>query len=328
MDFRNKKVLVTGGGGFIPSHVVMRLLKEGANVYVVTKYDSIFDNVRLAPFWYKLNIIEADLRNLDSLRLIARAKPHIIYHMAAYNHVGDSFNHVSETLHCNHIATANLLDAYKDFEKFVYISTSEIYGYQKVVPFHEDMTPLPISPYAVGKYSGELYSRMMHHVYGLPIAIARPFNTFGPYQSPRAVIGEMIIKCLRGQEILATKGKQTREFNYVDNIVDGLMAIGKSEASVGEVINISSGHEISIEDLITMIHRLTSSKATLRLGALPYRPTEIWRMYGDNKKAQALLHWQPKISFEAGIEKTIEWYKKYIMVFENSNSPLLSLGEE
>ena len=174
--------------------------------------------------------------------------------MAAYNHVGDSFLHVSEALHCNGIGTANLLECYRDYERFIYMSTSETYGNQTTVPFQESMTPFPISPYAVGKYTGELYARMMQHVHGLPIVVLKPFNTFGPFQSPRAVIGEMIIKCLKGQMILATEGMQTREFNYVDNVVDGLMSAGQSDEGVGEVINIASGEEISIKDLILKIH--------------------------------------------------------------------------
>lgn len=324
---KNKKILVTGGGGFIPSHLVKRLLREGAKVTVLTKYNSVFDNIRLSRVWDDIEVIEADLRNLDSVKHAVRFKPDVVYHMAAYNHVGDSFVHVSEAIGCNCMGTVNLLESYREFEKFVYTSTSEVYGYQEAVPFTETMTPRPISPYAVGKYSGEIYARMMHHVYNLPVAVVRPFNTFGPYQSPRAVIAEMIIKCLEGTQILATEGRQTREFNYVDNIIDGLVAVATSDKSVGAVINISSGNEITIKDLILKIHEYTGSTSELKIGALPYRPTEIWRMYGDNTLAGELLGWTATMSFDEGLKKTIAWYRKFLGVFKDRRSGLFSLDD-
>ena len=179
----NKKILVTGGSGFIASHLVNRLLKMGAEIYITTKYNSVFDNIRLMNIWENLNIIEIDLRNMDSLNQLKTIKPDIIFHMAAYNHVGDSFLHSSEAINSNAVATANLLNSYNDYELFVYMSTSETYGKQNEVPFTEEMKPFPISPYAVGKYTGEIYALMMNHVYKYPITVLKPFNTFGPFQS-------------------------------------------------------------------------------------------------------------------------------------------------
>jgi len=324
--FKNKRVLITGGSGFIASHLTKRLLLEGADVTIITKYNSVFENIRLSSIWDDIRVIEADLRNIDSLQQIKGLKPEIVYHMSAYNHVGDSFLHISEALTCNSNATANLLGAYKEFERFVYISTSEVYGYQTSVPFIESMTPFPISPYAVGKYCGELYSQMMRHVYYLPIVIVRPFNTFGPYQSPKAVIGEIMIKCLEGKEIKATVGIQTREFNYVENIIDGLLLAGIRENAVGEIINICAGCEISIKELITLIHKLTESTSELKFGAIPYRPTEIWRMYGDNTKSKEILGWQPLLPFEEGLRESIEWYKGFIKVYKDKKSEFYLLN--
>jgi len=227
---QNKKILVTGGGGFIPSHVVRRLVKRGHDVSVLVKYNSLIDNIRLVDVWDNINVIEADLRNLDALQQINSLKPEIIIHMAAYNHVGDSFINSNEALISNGVGTANLLNSYDDYELFLYTSTSEVYGYQTSVPFVETMNPAPISPYSIGKYAGELYARMLATEQNKPIAILRPFNTFGPYQSPRAIIGELIIKCIKNEIIETTIGDQTREFNYVDNIVDAYMlAIEKKE---------------------------------------------------------------------------------------------------
>ena len=312
---KNKKVLITGGSGFIGSHLTKRLVNLGADVSVTVKYKSIIDNVRLSPIWNNLNIIEADLRNTDSLKPLSKKHFDIVFHLAAYNHVGDSFIHVNESLMSNAIATANLLESDIDFGRLVYTATSEIYGYQENVPFNEDFLPFPISPYAIGKYSGELYARMKNHENNMPIVFIRPFNTFGPYQSDRAVIPELIIKCLKNIPIETTEGKQTREFNYVDNIVDGFIAIGTNEPINNEPINVGSNHEIPIAELVKTIHKLCESESELRIGALENRPTEIWRMSADNTRASEILGWEPKVSFEDGLKITIDWFKDFLDVF-------------
>ena len=154
---------MTGGAGFIGSHLTRRLIGLGADVSVVVKYKSIIDNVRLSSVWSDVSIIEADLRNIDSLRQFKGQHYDLIFHLAAYNHVGDSFLHVNEALMSNTVATANFLEFGPEYDRFVYTSSSEVYGFQNTVPFQEDFSPFPISPYAVGKYAGELYARMKHH---------------------------------------------------------------------------------------------------------------------------------------------------------------------
>ena len=203
-------MLVTGGGGFIGSHLTRRLVDLGAEVAVLTKYESIVDNVRLAALWDDILPIEGDLRNMDSLRNVVDFAPEVIFHLAAYNHVGGSFRHYSEALECNGNGTANLLNAYQEYDRFVYISSSEVYGAQ-TVPFIETKIPQPVSPYAIGKYTGELYCRMMMAELGRPITVLRPFNAFGPYQSTRAVVAEIIMTCLNNAPVRATLGTN-REF--------------------------------------------------------------------------------------------------------------------
>jgi nucleoside-diphosphate-sugar epimerase len=303
------------------------LVEGGADVYVLTKYACVIDNIRLADIWGKIKPVEADLRNPDSLKKVAAIGPDIVYHFAAYNHVGDSFLNVLEAIDVNSRGTVNLLEAYEDYGRFVYISSSEVYGYQEKVPFSEEMRPFPISPYAVGKYSGELYARMKRHVYKRPIVVLRPFNAFGPFQSPRAIIAELIIKCLKGEDVKTTEGNQTREFNYVENLVDGFLLAGASKKAVGEVINLGSGNEISIRDLVRKIHKLSGSASRLKIGALSYRPTEIWRMFADNRKAAKLLGWRPRVGFEDGLSRTIDWYRRFNSMFLKSGSPLNDLCE-
>lgn len=319
---KGKKVLVTGGSGFIASHLVHRLVKDGAQVIVMVKYNSVIDNVRISDIWNKVSILEADLRNPDSLKRLNQIKPDIIYHFAAYNHVGDSFDNVSEAIDVNCKGSVNLLDSYEAYERFVYISTSEVYGHQLECPFTETQTPFPISPYAVGKYSGELYARMKRHVFQRPIVVIRPFNAFGPYQSPRAIIAELIMKCLNGEAIDTTAGAQTRDFNFVDNLVEGFLLAATNERAIGEIINLGSGQEITIAELVRLVHRLSESTSALHIGALPYRPTEIWRMQADNRKAAELLDWHSRISLEAGLVQTIEWFRRFKTTFLDAGSDL------
>jgi len=326
MVWKDKRVLVTGGAGFIGSHLTKRLVGLGARVSVLVKYRSIIDNVRLSAVWDDIDVLEADLRNIDSLRQFRGLSYDAVFHLAAYNHVGDSFLHVNEALLSNAVATANLLEFAPEFGRFVYISSSEVYGYQTAVPFAEGFTPFPISPYAIGKYAGELYARMKRHVTNQPIVCVRPFNTFGPYQSERAVIPELIVRCLRGLPVETTEGIQTREFNYVDNIIDAFVAVAEAPVPPADrVVNIGSNREIAIRDLVRKIHERTGSVSELRIGSLPNRPTEIWRMCADNSRAAECLGWTPRVTFEEGLERTITWYRRYLEVFHQPRSGLNEL---
>ena len=306
----DSRVLVTGGSGFIGSHLVKRLVKMGAEVHLLSRNRSIIDNVRLKDVWSKLKIVNADIRNFDSLAPLKKLEPEIVFHLAAYHHVGDSFTHFSEALDTNCLGTSNLLEALEEYERFVYTSTSEVYGLQSSLPFKEEMTPHPISPYAIGKYAGELYSLMKYNM-GYPVIVLRPFNVYGPYQSVEALIPEMITDCLAEKPIRVTEGKQTREFNYIDDVIDGFTSAARVKAAVGKVMNLGSSEEISVRDLVLKIVELTKSKSKVAFGALPYRPTEIWRMFCDNTKAKEILDWTPKIGLEEGLRRTVLWFQKH-----------------
>jgi nucleoside-diphosphate-sugar epimerase len=296
-----------------------------ANVSVVVKYRSIIDNVRLASVWSEIEPLEADLRNIDSLRQFRKRKYDCVFHLAAYNHVGDSFLQVNEALMSNTVATANLLENGPRFGRFIYTSSSEVYGLQESVPFRETNIPCPVSPYAVGKYAGEVYARMKRIETGSPIICIRPFNVFGPYQSDRAIIPELIIKCLKGVPIETTRGAQTREFNYVDNIIDAFMIAATMKKAPEKVINVGAQEEISVADLARSVHAMTGSVSELKIGALPYRPTEIWRMRSDSQRAKKTLGWKPAVPFKEGLRRTIEWYRKYLSAFYGPDSDLHGL---
>ncbi len=310
---KDKRVVVTGGSGFIGSHLVKRLLEQGAKVAVTVRYGNVMKNERLREDWTRIQVIEADLRNRGALEEVARFDPQVVFHLAAYNHVGESFRQVEECFDVNAKGTANLLDVVPGSECFVYMSTSEVYGHQSGVPFVETMNPEPISPYAITKYSGELYCRMKQRMKGSGrIVVLRPFNAYGPYQSSKAIIPELIINCLKGKPIRTTKGEQTREFNYVGNLVDGLLAAAADKSTIEGPVNLASGEEVAIRDLVKKIAALTDTKSSIEIGALEYRPTEIWRMFADSSRARSLFGWTPRVSLDEGLKLTVEWYRQYL----------------
>lgn len=307
------RVLVTGGSGFIGSHLVHRLVQQGAEVAVTVRYGNVVKNERLRGVWGSIHVLEADLRNRGALAQIKDFNPRVVFHLAAYNHVGESFVQVEECFDVNAKGTANLLDTCTGIDKFVYVSTSEVYGLQDSVPFIESMCPQPISPYAITKYAGELYCRMKQRMAGsVPIAVVRPFNAFGPYQSSKAIIPELILNCLHGKPIRTTPGEQTREFNFVGNLVDGMIRAAEVAGTIEGPVNLASGEETQIAALIRKIAELTETRSKVEIGALPYRPTEIWRMSGDRTRAETLLGWKPAISLEEGLKITIEWYRNQL----------------
>jgi UDP-glucose 4-epimerase len=310
---KNKRVLVTGGPGFIGSHLVRRLLKEGCKVAVVVRYAGAMHNERLRGIYDSLHIIEADIRNRGALAPINDFAPEVVFHLAAYNHVGDSFLQVEECFDVNAKGTANVFDLSGSAHKFVYLSTSEVYGHQPGVPFIETATPEPISPYAITKYAGELYCRLKQRTERQTATVVlRPFNAYGPYQSAKAIIPELIISCLLGHPIRTTPGEQTREFNFVEDLVEGMILAAQTDRRIEGVINLGASQEVAIRDLVRTIANLTNTKSKVEIGALPYRPTEVWRMYCDSSRARDLLGWRPKVAMEEGLKSTIEWYRTFL----------------
>ena len=316
---KNKKVLVTGGAGFIGSHLTKKLVNLGAKVSVVVKYNSIIDCPRLINVWDKINVIEADLRNTDSVKEMRSMNYDLAFHLAAYNHVGDSFKHVLENVNSNLISTINLLDSGPKIKKFIHMGTSEIYGIQSKLPFNIKEKPNPMSPYAVTKYASELFAVLKSKSFSIKLLCVRPFNTFGPFQSEKAIIPEIIIKCLQNKEIKTTGGKQTREFNYIDNIVDGILFLNKKVSHSIEPINVGSNNPISIKNLVQKIHKYTKSKSKLNIGSLKYRPNEIWRMQANTKFLNS-IGWKPQVSLDKGLISTIQWYRKFYKTYLDKDS--------
>jgi len=307
------RVLVTGGSGFIGSHLVRKLLAMGFDVGITVRVDHVEDNWRLKDVWHDLaTVIEMDIRNRDSMNQIVVWNPSAVFHLAAYHHVGRSWEQVEECFDVNAKGSANVIDAAMTCgAQLVYMSTSEVYGSCFASPWSEDLQVYPASPYGVTKYAGEQYAAMTERKNGFKkVNIARPFNVFGPGQSDRAVIGEFIQKALRGETIYMTKGTQTREFNYVHNVVEGLIMLWQRNPGIGPW-NIASGQDISIYDLVMRIHELSNSTSKI-MPTLPDRPNEIWKMCADPTRFRMATGWEPRVDFDEGLQQTINWYQSHL----------------
>jgi nucleoside-diphosphate-sugar epimerase len=304
------RVLVTGASGFLGSHVVRRLVKEGADIYAVTSSVSTSPE-RLSDLLDGITLLEANLRDASSLaHVVAAAQPELVIHQAAFTHVGKSFSRIDENIQTNIQGTVNLLQALEGhYRRFVYVGSGDVYG-DSPVPFTENGPVAPASPYAVSKYAAERFCRMFHQAYGWPIVCLRPFNVYGPGQSPDRIIPELIISALSGRDLKMTEGRQTREFMYVEDVAEAFVqALVKPDID-GEVINVSRGEEVSIRQLATTVLELMGNPVKGLFGALENRPTEIWRMFGDDTKARELLGWSATTTLTDGLTKTIDWYRQ------------------
>ena len=321
-----RRVLVTGGAGFIGSHLTRALVDLGADTHVLTSTVSSVYPHRLRGLRSSITTHEGNFIDSTAMAAIVRAvRPEIVFHLGAYTHVGKSWQRIDECIQANIQGTVNLLQALDGtgYERFVNAGTSEIYGTIDV-PFREDDCPRPVSPYAVSKHAAEMYCRLGFESQGWPIVRLRPFNAYGPAQTPDRIIPEVVVRALRGQPVELTSGRQTREFNHVSDLVHGFLLAATTDGVEGELINLSSGSEVAIADLARTILELMGDPVPLRLGVVEDRPIEIWRMYGDGSRAGKRLGWSPQLDLRSGLDDTISWYRRELS--EHPDSPFIPGG--
>jgi UDP-glucose 4-epimerase len=310
-ELTGKRVMVTGANGFLGAHLVKRLLSEGATVDAVVRA-AVEPSSAIHGLGPEVTSHQVDLTDRAAVgRLVERAVPELVIHCAALTHVGQSFDRVDENIRTNIGGTVNLLHALDGrYQRFVYVGSSDVYG-DVPTPFREDGPVSPVSPYAVSKYAAERFCRMYHQAYGWPIVCLRPFNAFGPHQTTDRIIPSLILAALAGKDLDMTEGRQTREFMYVDDVVEAFVRALWTPGIEGEVINVSGGQEVSIRELAITVLTLLGNPVQPLFGALDYRPNEIWRMYGDTTKVRALLGWTPTTSLVDGLSATIEWCRTH-----------------
>jgi UDP-glucose 4-epimerase len=300
------RVLVTGGLGFIGSHLVRRLLAEGCEVYVFGNTETC----NVSDVLGKIRIHDVDLRRFEDVkRSVEKIKPMKIFHLAAHVNVSRSLD-PAMMIENNFGGTVNLLKAAESvgYDCLINTGTCEEYG-TNPVPFKEDQVPNPVSPYSVSKVKTTLFCQSYQKETGRPIITLRPFLTYGPSQRNNFLIPYIITSSLFGKEIKTTRGEQAREFNYVSDIIDGYILAAASERAVGEIINVGNGKEYKIRDVIRKILDAVGSSVKVD-SSLPYRNGEAMHFYCSNEKARKLLGWRPKTSLDDGLRKTIGWYKQ------------------
>jgi len=305
--------LVTGGAGFIGSHIAETLVRRGDEVRVL---DSLLTGKKenLAAFIDRVEFIEADIRDLEACRRAVKGADHVL-HQAALPSVPRS---VEDPLLANGInitGTLNMLVAARDarVRSFVLASSSSVYGDDPRLPKREGQEGKPLSPYAIGKMAGERYCEVFHDLFGLKTVALRYFNVFGPRQDPQsqyaAVIPLFITKVLRGERpVIYGDGEQSRDFTYVDNVVEANIAAAAAEAAGGETLNIACGERLTVNALLAAVNR-TLGTDVRPVYAEP-RPGDIKHSTADVARARRLLEFEPRVPFLDGLRKTVAWYKQ------------------
>jgi NAD dependent epimerase/dehydratase len=316
MEIKDKKTLVTGAGGFIGSHLVETLVRLGANVSAFIRYNSrgelgLLDRLP-KDIQEEIEVFTGDLKDPEALRRPAKGCE-LIFHLGSLIAIPYSYINPMDFVQTNVVGTANLLNSClgNSVEKIVHTSTSEVYGTALYHPMDEKHPLQAQSPYSATKIAADKLVESYYRSFNLPVAIARPFNSYGPGQSARAIIPTVILQAMEGNEVMLGSLHPTRDFTYVEDTVTGLIEVAKSSHCVGEVINIGSGGEISIGDLAETIFAIMGKNAAIRRENRRVRPekSEVERLVCDNSKAKKLLGWEPRISLKEGLGRTIEWFK-------------------
>lgn len=319
-----KKVLVTGADGFIGSHLTEKLLEEGYKVRAFVYYNSFnswgwLDSLPKEKL-SQIEIFSGDIRDPNG---VAEAMKDIdyVFHLAALIAIPFSYHSPDSYVDTNIKGTLNVLQAARHLgtERVLITSTSEVYGTAKYVPIDEKHPFQGQSPYSATKIGADRLAESFYRSFNLPVTIVRPFNTYGPRQSARAVIPTIITQLLSGVESIKLGNLEaTRDFNYVKDTVSGFVEIAESLKTIGEEINIATGSEISIGDLAKKIIKQINPAAKIICDQIRLRPekSEVERLLGDNQKIQSLTKWQPQYTLEQGIAETIDWIKDNISSYK------------
>jgi NAD dependent epimerase/dehydratase len=324
MKLEGKRILVTGAGGFIGSHLMENLVERGIDVKAFVRYNSRDDWGMLElldkKIRKKLEVYSGDLKDSDAVRGAMEDRD-VVFHLGALIAIPYSYQHPRETVETNIIGTLNVMTAARDMgiKRIVHTSTSEVFGTAKYVPINEEHPLQGQSPYSASKIGADKIAESFFLSYKLPVSTLRPFNTFGPRQSTRAVIPTIITQALRNKNIKLGSLEPTRDLMYVQDTVEGFIKMAETDKAVGETINIGTGSEISIGELAKKIIKKTNPKLKVIQESKRKRPTgsEVMRLCVDNKKAKKLLKWKPKYTLDKGLTETIGWFKKNLQYYEH-----------
>ncbi|MCZ2809012.1 MAG: SDR family NAD(P)-dependent oxidoreductase [Candidatus Bathyarchaeota archaeon] len=306
----NKKVLVTGGAGFIGSTLVRKLLKEE---FQVTVFDDLSIGLRdNLPKNEKLRFIKGDVSDFKATSSAIRTHPYVI-HLAAQAFVPLSYEMPKKVAEVNATGSLNVFKACLNHSvhRLVHVSSSEVYGTAKYTPMNEQHPMHPHSTYSVAKAAADMWAQTLHWEHNLPVVILRPFNTFGPRESLPYFIPEMIRQCVKEPQIKVGNLKTSRDFTYVEDTTEAMITALQTPNIEGEIINIGATKAWKMEDILTLIQKETASEQKeVVIDKHRLRPRDVEMLVTDNRKARKLMGWKPITAFEQGIQNTIRWYQK------------------
>ncbi len=317
MELKNKKVLLTGADGFIGSHLVERLLQEGANVKAFVYYNSFNNWGWLDTFsketLSKIEIFSGDIRDPYGVKEAMKGCD-VVFHLAALIAIPYSYHSPDSYVDTNIKGTLNIVQAAKELniEKILVTSTSEVYGTALYVPIDEKHPKQGQSPYSATKIGADHLADSFYRSFNLPVTIVRPFNTFGPRQSARAVIPTIIAQLLNGKEEIKLGALHpTRDLVFVKDTVNGFVEIAKSDSLIGQEVNIATNSEITVGDLAQNLINIINPKAKIVSDDIRLRPekSEVERLFGSNEMILQHTNWRQKYSLEDGLKETIEWFR-------------------
>lgn len=310
-----KKVLVTGADGFIGSHLTEMLVSRGYHVVALSNYNSFNNWGWLENINYEKNIdiITGDIRDPHFCRSITRDID-LIFHLAALIAIPYSYVAPGNYVDTNIKGTLNICQAAKENGniRLIHTSTSEVYGTANYVPIDENHPLQPQSPYSASKIGADALTMSFYNSFDLPVTIVRPFNTYGPRQSARAVIPSIITQIINGQkQIKLGDLSPTRDFNFVEDTCRGFILLSECKKAIGQVVNVGSNFEISIGDTLNLIKELMNSEVSFINDKARIRPnkSEVFRLWCDNTKINNLTGFQPEIDLREGLKRTIEWFR-------------------
>lgn len=314
-----KNILVTGAEGFIGSHLVEELVKENHKVRALCLYNSFADIgwlQNLDPsIQSNIEVVFGDIRDYDSINNAIKGVD-AVFHLAALIAIPYSYIAPRSYIDTNILGTLNLLKASleNNLEQVIHTSSSEVYGTAQEIPITEKHPLVGQSPYAASKIAADQIAHSFFCSYNLPVSIVRPFNTYGPRQSLRAVIPTIINQALsKTDEIKLGKITTTRDFNFVKDTIRGIKAFLGNKNTIGETINLGTNSEVTIKDLVNIVSEISGKKIKIICDADRLRPerSEVDRLRASNKKAEEILSWSPEYSLKQGLEITYDWYKEY-----------------
>jgi NAD dependent epimerase/dehydratase len=327
--WQNKQVLVTGAGGFIGSHLVETLAREGAQVRALVRYNSRGDwgLLKLLPpeLLAQVEVAAGDLRELSTIKAAMEGVSHV-FHLGALIAIPYSYVHPAEVVETNVIGTLNVLLAGRELgtKRIVHTSTSEVYGTARQVPINESHPLQGQSPYSASKIGADKIAESFFLSYNLPVVTLRPFNTYGPRQSTRAVIPTIITQALTQEVVRLGNLEARRDLTYVSDTVAGFLKAAATPGIEGETVNLGVGAEITIGELAEKIIRLVGRPVQIEIDPARLRPekSEVQRLLSDNARAKEIMGWEPQVSFEEGLGRTIEWVREHLGLYRSGEYQL------